>query len=226
MLIDTLRNVPLFHALEQEQLESVIKHSMIRDYRKYEMVLFEGQPEVRFFLILNGRVKISRYTREGEEAVFAFLGERDLFGELCVFENEIRESNVITIESSRLLIIHRIEFLQLLNQISQININLLREMTLKIRRRNEHIRSMTTRNATGKLAGTILSLADEYGTVNYDQIEISRMPTHRDIASMVGTSRETISRALKELSRRGYIRRERNKLVICNYHDFRTTFSG
>ena len=80
-------------------------------------------------------------------------------------------------------------------------------------------------NATGRVANTILRFADDYGAFNLGKIEIQKLPTHRDIANMVGTSRETISRALKSLARKGYIRREGNKLVICDYQEFRLSFS-
>ena len=174
---------------------------------------------------MSGRLKNSRYTEDGQEAIFTFLGEGDFFGEMCIFDDEISESNISTLEPSQVLCIHRIDFLELLNQYSQININLLREMTQKIRRRNAHIKSLTVQNATGKVANTILRLADDHGAFNLGRIEISKLPTHRDIANMVGTSRETISRALKSLTRNGYIRREGAKLVICDYQQFRANFS-
>ena len=136
------------------------------------MILFEGEVESKFFLIIEGRVKVSRFTEDGEEAIFAFLGEGDFFGELSIFEDQVRDSNVITIESSRILVIHRSEFLNLMNTYSQIYINLLKEMTQKIRRRNAHIKNLTIRDATGKVAHTILRLADDYGAINLGKIEM------------------------------------------------------
>ena len=170
-------------------------------------------------------MKISRYTEDGQEAVLSFLGEGDFFGEMAVFENEYRDSDVMTIEPSCILSIHRDDFLQLMNEYAQLNINLLKEMTQKLRRRNAHIKSLTVQNATEKVANTILRFADDYGAFNLGRIEIAKLPTHRDIANMVGTSRETISRALKCLAQQGYIRREGNKLVICDYQNFRSSFS-
>jgi CRP/FNR family transcriptional regulator/CRP/FNR family cyclic AMP-dependent transcriptional regulator len=225
MELNELNNISLFHGLGEQQIEDILVCANIRDHRKYEMILFEDQLEAKFFIILNGRVKISRYTEDGQEAVLSFLGEGDFFGEMAVFEDEYRDSNVMTIEPSRILSIHREDFLNLMTYCSQLNINLLKEMTQKIRRRNAHIKSLTIQNATGKVASTILRLADDCGAINLGKIEISRLPTHKDLANMVGTSRETISRVLKFLTKNGYIQRNGHKLVICDYQEFRASFS-
>ena len=220
-----LKKVPLFANLTNEQLNEIADKGTVKTYAKYEMVLYCDQPETKFFVVLRGRLKNSRYTEDGQEAVFTFLSEGDFFGHMCVFENEISENNIITLEPAQVFSIHRTDFLEFLNLYPKININLLREMTQKIRRRNAHIKSLTVQNATGKVASTILRLADDQGAFNLGKIEISKLPTHRDIANMVGNSRETISRALKSLSRKGYIRREGNKLVICDYQQFSASFS-
>jgi len=225
MNIRSIQDTPLFASLNEDQIDEFVQLGVINNYKKYDMILFEGEVESKFFLILEGRVKVSRFTEEGEEAVFAFLGEGDFFGELSVFEDQTRDSNVITIESSRILVLHRSDFINLVNKYSQININLLKEMTQKIRRRNAHIKSLTVQNATGKVAHTILRLVDDYGAFHLGKIEINKLPTHRDIASMIGTSRETISRALKSLISEGYIQREGNKVVICDYQNFHASFS-
>ncbi len=219
------QKVPLFSNLTNDQLDEIVQKGAVKTYQKYEMVLFCDQPETKFFVVLQGRLKNSRYTEDGQEAVFTFLSEGDFFGEMCIFDDEISESNIITLEPSQIFSIHRTDFLEMLNRYSRININLLREMTQKIRRRNAHIKSLTIQNATGKVANTILRLVDDQGAFNLGKIEIQRLPTHRDIANMVGTSRETISRALKSLTRKGFIRREGNKLVICDYQEFRASFS-
>ena len=220
-----LKKIPLFSNLTDDQLDEIARKGSVNTYKKYEMVLFCDQQETKFFVVLQGLLKNSRYTEDGNEAVFTFFSDGDFFGEMCVFENEVSESNIIAIEHSQVFSIHRIDFLQMLNQHPQTNINLLREMTQKIRRRNAHIKSLTMQNATGRVANTILRFADDYGAFNLGKIEIQKLPTHRDIANMVGTSRETISRALKSLARKGYIRREGNKLVICDYREFRLSFS-
>ena len=225
MDIHELDFIPLFNGLHEEQLNEISRFLVEKLYEKNQMILFADELETKFFVILDGNVKISRYTEEGREAIFAFLSAGDFFGEMALFENHYRNSSVMAIEDARILAIHRYDLLKVLNKYPQININLLCEMTQRIRRRNEHIKCLTLQNATGKVASTLLQFADDLGSLNLGRIELTKIPTHRDIANMVGTSRETISRAIKSLTKCGHISREGKKLVICDYHRFRANFS-
>ena len=219
-----IRAVPLFSDLEISRLHDILEFSVIQKYKKNSMIVCEEEAESRFYLIHSGRVKISRITEEGREAVFAFLGEGDFFGEMCIFKDQVSATNVTTTEESQLIHLHRSHLLQIMNDNPQVSINLLKEMTQRLRRRNAQIRSLTMQNATQKVANTLLRFADDLGSINMGQVEISRLPAHRDIAGMVGTSRETISRAIRSLTKKGFLRKERGRLIICDYNNFRTNF--
>ncbi len=224
MYLSELKNITLFSGLADADLRHIDHLSVCRFYRKNEIIIFEDEPETRFFLLLQGRVKISRYTEDGKEAIYSFLGEGEFFGETCVFPHQICSSTVVSIEPVRTLHLFRDDLLEIMQRIPLLNINLLREMTVRLRRRNAQIKSLTTHNATGKVASTILRLVDDLGISGAGRIEIDNLPTHKDIASMIGTSRETISRVMRSLKQQGFIRKENGRLIICDYKSFRQTF--
>ena len=123
-----------------------------------------------------------------------------------------------------LMYIDRSDYQEIFQTHPQLTLNLLREMTMRLRIRDAHIKSLTLQSATGKVANTILRFADESGRIHMGQVEITRLPPHRDLANMVGTSRETISRAINWLTANGYLQKMNGRLVINDYENFRAAF--
>lgn len=89
----------------------------------------------------------------------------------------------------------------------QVAINLLKELAHRLRRSDEQIKSLSLQNAMGKVASTILRIADDSGIIKQGQVEIPQLPPQQDLANMAGTSRETISRVIKSLGQLGYVKR-------------------
>ena len=216
--------VSLFTGLDDRQLDSIWRLSVEQKFKKNEMILFEDEPDSRLFIIIKGTVKLTRISEEGRECIFSFLGEGDFFGELSLLDDEIRSTNAVAVKSSTIISFQRSDYVKIFRQFPQIILNLLREMTQRLRERDRMIKSMSLQNATGKVACTILRFADDAGDINMGQVEIPRLPPHRDIANMVGTSRETISRAINWLTEHGYLQKEGGRLIIKDYENFRASF--
>ncbi len=216
--------VNLFTGLDDRQLDSIWRLSVEQKYKKNEMILFEDELDTRLFIIIKGTVKLTRISEEGREYIFSFLGEGDFFGELSLLDDEIRSTNAVAVKDSTIISFQRSDYVKIFRQFPQITLNLLREMTQRLRERDRMIKSMSLQNATGKVACTILRFADDAGDINMGQVEIPRLPPHRDIANMVGTSRETISRAINWLTEQGYLQKEGGRLIIKDYENFRASF--
>ena len=225
MDISSLKYIPLFSELVDDDLRAISKVTVKQNFRKDNMVLIEEEVGSTMFIILDGRVKISRISDEGREVILSIMSEGDFFGEMSILDGQARSANVITLEDSSILIIHREDFLQMMHDYPQIAINLLKELAHRLRRSDSQIKSLSLQNATGKVASTLLRIADDSGKIHLGQVEIPKLPPQQDLANMAGTSRETISRVLKSLSEKGYLRKEGNKLIILDYESFRQDFS-
>jgi CRP-like cAMP-binding protein len=224
-----MRNLPigyvsLFAGLENKHVDAIWKLSFEQRFRKNEMILFEDEPDTRLFIIVKGIVKLTRISEEGREFIFSFLGEGDFFGELSLLDEEIRSTNAVAVKDTTILYFNRSDYIKIFGQFPQITLNLLREMTQRLRERDRMIKSMSLQNAAGKVAYTILRFADDVGDINMGQVEIPKLPPHRDLANMVGTSRETISRAINWLTEAGYLQKEGGRLIIKDYQNFRASF--
>lgn len=225
MDISELRLIPLFSELNENDLEQISKMTVRQVYKKDNMVLIEEEIGSTMFIILNGRVKISRISDEGREVILSILVDGDFFGEMSILDGQTRSANAVTLEDTELMIIRRENFLQILHDHPQVAINLLKELAHRLRRSDSQIKSLSLQNALGKVASTLLRIADDSGIIKHGQVVIQHLPPQQDLANMAGTSRETISRVIKSLNQLGYVNKEGSKLLILDYERFRQDFS-
>ncbi|GAB4329063.1 MAG: Crp/Fnr family transcriptional regulator [Calditrichia bacterium] len=225
MEIEVLRTIPLFSELSDKDLEKVCQVASKKRYYKDNLILIEEEVGSTMFVILNGRVKISRISDDGREVILSILNDGDFFGEMSLLDGHTRSANVTAIDDSELMVIRREEFLQLLHDFPQIAINLLKELAQRIRKSDEHIKSLSLQDATGRVASTLLRIAEDSGVFRRGQVEISELPLQQDLANMAGTSRETISRAIKSLCTQGYLKKEGGKIIILDYEKFKSVFA-
>lgn len=225
MEIELLKSIPLFSELSDKDLDRIISVGNKQRYHKENLILIEEEVGSSMFVILDGRVKISRISDDGREVILSILSEGDFFGEMSLLDGQTRSANVTAIDDSELLVIRREEFLQMLHDYPQIAINLLKELAQRIRKGDEHIKSLSLQDAKGRVANTLVRIAEDYGVFRKGQVEINELPLQQDLANMAGTSRETISRVIKTLIQQGYLKKERGKIIILDYERFKSIFS-
>ena len=219
-----LKKVPLFSTLEEEELEKVLRLTNLRKYSKGNLILMESEEGSSLFIISRGSVKISRISDDGKEVILAILRNGDFFGEMSLLDGLSRSANVTAIEDSELLILRREDFLNLIKEYPEITISLLKELAKRLRKSDSQIESLSLMNATGKVASAILQLIDYSDDNLKGPAEIKNLPSQQNLASMAGTSRETISRVLQNFIKEGLIKKEGKKLIINDLKKFREKF--
>lgn len=224
-MIKFLATVPLFSELEDTDLERISQVASVQKYHKDNIILIEEEVGTTMFIIISGKVKISRISDDGREVILSILSEGDFFGEMSLLDGQTRSANVTAIEESELLMLRREDFLQMLYDYPQIAVNLLKELAQRIRKSDEQIKSLSLQDATGRVASTILRIAEDSGIFRKGIVEISNLPLQQDLANMAGTSRETISRVIKSLCQDGLLQKEGNKILILDYEKFKLMFS-
>ena len=162
MDISVIKSVSLFSELADSDLREIVKVGVRQYYKKDNMILIEEEVGSTMFIILDGRVKISRISEEGREVILSILSEGDFFGEMSILDGQTRSANVVTLSDSEILVIHREDFLRMLHDYPQIAINLLKELAHRLRRSDSQIKSLSLQNATGKVASTLLRIADDF----------------------------------------------------------------
>jgi CRP-like cAMP-binding protein len=186
--------------------------------------LREDESGSALFVIIKGKVKIIRNSTDGREVILTILDESDFFGEMAILDGLTRSASVIALEDSELFIIQRNDFVDLLKIYPEISIALLKELTGRLRAADMKIKSLSLRDAEGKVATVILQLADDMGKIRHGIVEIEKLPLQQDLANMAGTSRETISRTIHSFAKKGLIELEGSKLRILNYEKFKENY--
>ncbi len=222
---DFLKYVPIFSELNEDTLEKISKLGIQKSFKKDSVILFEHETGSALFVIISGKVKVSRVSDDGKEVILTILGDSDFFGEMAILDGLARSANVTAMEDSELFIIQRSDFLDLLHNHPEISITLLQELTQRLRSADMKIKSLSLKDAEGKVATVILQLADDVGKIKQGTVEIEKLPFQHDLANMAGTSRETISRTLHSFAKKGLVELDGSRLRIINYEKFKELFS-
>lgn len=209
--VTRLRRIPLFAHLEGPELARIGGVTREKSYPRNSVILFEHDPGDALYMVLSGRVKVVLIGEDGREVILSILKAGDFFGEMALIDDQPRSAHVIAMEDSDLLVLYRDDFRSCLRESSSIALGLLRALSRRLRRADETIGGLVLLDVNGRVARLLLELAAEH-----DGIEIPRKVTHHTIAQMIGSSRETVSRSLRELSQRGLIEVSRRSIVIRN----------
>ena len=219
-----LQNVPIFADLEEPELRKIEKLGLRKKYKRGNIVVLEKEMGAALFVIVSGKVKIVRTDEDGREVILSIFGPGEFFGEMSLLDGLARSASVVALSKAELFMIHRRDFLKLLNEHPQVAISLLGELTTRLRKADTQIKSLSLKDASGRVANVILMLADDIGVFRKGKVEIDELPLQQDMANMAGTSRETVSRMLHQFIREGHLQLEGNKLTINDYEEFRKQY--
>ena len=213
-MVEILRKIPLFATLKSEELEAISKVSVDKKFSKDQIILLESEDGDTLFIIIEGKVKVTAFSENGKEVILSILYERDFFGDMSLLDGKPRSASVVAIEDSSVKMIRRPDFIRLLENHPNIALKLLEAMTLRLRKADERIESLALLDVTGRLAGILLQLAEDKSEITEDGTVIKSRPTHQELANMAGTTRETVTRILKQLENKKYIEMNGKDITI------------
>jgi len=177
--------------------------------------------------MVSGKVKVARVSNDdkSKEVILTLLNPSDFFGEMALLDGLARSATVTSIEDSRVFIIQRNDFLDLIKEHPEVSIALLQELTQRLRAAGMKIKALSLKDAEGKVATVLLQLADDMGRIKQGVVEIEKLPYQHELANMAGTSRETISRTLHSFAKKGLVEIEGTKLRIISYEKFKDLYN-
>ena len=203
-IMETLRKVPLFSGLGDEQLAHLGSVVRSKEYGPGSVILTEGDPGDSLFLLMNGLAKVTRAGGQGREVVIAFIRAGEFFGELSILDRQVRSASVVALEHSQVYVIERSDFIGLIRRDPDLSIYLLQELARRIRASDQQIEYLALNDAESRVFHTLIRVAGDIGTqVNSSGAILVKLPPQKDLADMAGTSRETFSRVLRRLESKG-----------------------
>jgi CRP/FNR family cyclic AMP-dependent transcriptional regulator len=210
---ELLRTVPIFSELSDTDIASLAQLMTRRKYPKDGVVFFENEEGDSFFMIVEGRIKVTILGDDGREVILSMLAPGDFFGEMALLDNEPRSATAIAAEDSEVLCLSRNDFQSVATKRS-ITGALIKILTGRLRRANHQISTLALLDVYGRVARVILDMAREEGRRLKDGRIAFRRATHQEIANRIGTTRETVTRMLKDLERQGLIQIDAREMIV------------
>ncbi len=208
---DFLASVPMFSGLQRDELLKFAELTRERTYPKGSVILFQGDPGDSLYVLRQGRAKVVLIGEDGREVILGVLEPGAHFGELALIDDQPRSAHVIAMEDSQLLILRREDFRRRVEANPSVAWALLTELSRRLRRADQKIGGLVLLDVPGRISRLLLDLSSESTNGS-----IEKPLTHQTIAQMIGASRETVSRAMKEFQQEGLIRVERRRIAVAN----------
>ncbi len=201
-----------FEELPEDIVQQATAQIVTRKHPAGQVILLENDWGNSVYFILEGWVKIRTYNLDGKEVTLNILGKGELFGEMAPLDSVPRSTDVITLADTVIGSMPAQDFVTLLNSEPQAGIRLAKLMARRLRQVNRRLR-LRESDSQSRVADVLLFLADGRGTLGADGVEIPNLP-HRELSSLSGLARETVTRVLSKLEKKGLISRERDVMCI------------
>ena len=214
MQTNPLQNVPLFNACSREILDELTSKSVIRSVHKNTILIMEGDIPHSIYFLLEGAARVFCENKYGKEITLQELGAGDSFGKLASLYKHPSLASVITKSECKILIIHAADFEKLYNNRSELTEVLSQQWANKIARLSHHLKVITLESINQRVYWAL----ERYSKLDERLVRVSRA-THKELANLIGCSRESVSRALQELKESGQIKIEGNLVILCSSLD-------
>ncbi|MFZ5996684.1 MAG: Crp/Fnr family transcriptional regulator [Nitrospirota bacterium] len=209
-IIDLVAAVPLFHGLRKEQLEEVTDILVDQTFGKGQGIFSEGEEAAGFYVVISGRVKIFKLSSEGKEQILHFVAPGEAFGEVPMFAGGRFPAHSEAIEKSRIFFFPRAVFLELIKKDPSLAMNMLADLSKRLRQFTRLVEELSLKEVPGRLAAYLLYLSDRENGSGDLELTI----TKGQLASLLGTIPETISRILGKMSSQEIIQVQGRRITI------------
>lgn len=214
--IQVLKRVPLFKDLTDDELAKIISIVVTRKYKKSQLVFHEGDLGEAVFFIKTGRVKIYKTSADGREQILHFFKDGDVFAEVVLFEGGNYPATVEVLEDSEIGMIKNKDLDNLLKINGEIAVHLLKLLSRRLREAQTLVRDLALKDTYSRSCGLIWKLACQQGIRISNGIKVELDLSRQDLASMIGTSRETFTRALSDLQKQKIIVLDKDGFIVIN----------
>ena len=204
-----LEQVPLFSGLDADKLEAIERLAVRKRYLRNTILIEQGDEANTLYLLVSGRVKIYMPGEDAKEVVFREIGPGSYVGELAILVGGTRSASVKTLEDSDFLVLTQRSFNQIITDHPQIALTLLRDLAKRVCEMTEDVGNLALLDVYGRIVKLL-----EQSAVEEQGRRITGRWTHQDIADRVGSSREMVSKILKDLRVGGYLAVEQKRIVL------------
>jgi CRP/FNR family transcriptional regulator len=211
---DVLRRAPLFAALDDEGAAALQAGVTIVEISRAERLFEEGASGNQLYVILDGKIKLTRAAADGRENLLSVLGPGEMFGELSLFDPRPRTASAVAVTDSRLGALAHDDLRSWLTGRPDVALHLLQALAQRLRRANDVMADLVFTDVPGRVAKALLDLAGRFGESQPDGLQVNHDLTQEELAQLVGASRETVNKALADFAARGWLQLSAKSVLL------------
>jgi CRP/FNR family transcriptional regulator len=209
-----LRRAPLFEGLDEESARALRRQMPDVKLSRGEHLFLEGQEGDKLYIVLDGKLKLTRAAAAGRENLISVLGPGEMFGELSLFDPRPRTSSASAITDATLAGLAHDALRAWLGDHPDVSIHMLKALARRLRRANDVVADLVFTDVPGRVAKNLLDLADRFGEQERDGLHVHHDLTQEELAQLVGASRETVNKALADFAARGWLQISARSVLI------------
>jgi CRP/FNR family cyclic AMP-dependent transcriptional regulator len=211
---DALSEAPLFDALSEEDARALRAMVLVVKLDRGERLFAEGADGDKLYIIITGKIKLTKAAPDGRENLLSVHGPGEMFGELSLFDPVPRTASATAVTDAELAGLTHDDVRAWLSTRPEVAIHLLRALAQRLRRINDVKADLVFTDVPGRVAKALLDLAERFGVPNSEGIQVNHDLTQEELAQLVGASRETVNKALADFAARGWVQLAAKSVLV------------
>ena len=209
---EIIESTNLFKGLPQEQIDIILGMTIEKNFARGETIFFEGDEAKGFYIVSGGQVKVFKMNPLGKEHILHIFGAGEPIGEVPVFHSQPFPASAEALVKSSLLYFQRNDFVNLIKEHPSVSLNMLALLSMRLRQFASQIENLSLKEVPARLANYLIYISEEQDRTDTVQLSVSK----GQLASLLGTIPETLSRIFAKMSDEGLIRVEGRTITILN----------
>ncbi len=214
MKTELIRRVPLFATLSEEEFKCLEHIFQVKNYRKNQIIFLEEETGNYMYIVMAGKVKVTKSTSTGKETIIAIHQAGDFFGEMALLDGKTSPATVSAMEDCRIATIYQADFQRLIMTNEKVVRQIIQVLCSRLRQVWSQIQQLSHSSADDRIRAGLLQLSRKHGVQDARGIIIDLKITHQELAELVGTSRETVTRTLARLQKKGILQLDQRRIIV------------
>jgi CRP-like cAMP-binding protein len=221
-IIDAISEIPLFKGLTRHHIEGLTGIVIDQTFGKSRSIFLDGEEAAGFYVVISGRVKVFKLSPGGKEQILHIFGAGEPFGEVPMFLGGNFPANAETLEKSRIFFFPRTSFIDIIIRHPSLALNMLAALSMLLRQLTHLIENLSLKEVPGRLSAYLLYLSEHSGNATDIELDIAK----GQLASLLGTIPETLSRILAKMTSQGLIEVDGRKIRLTDRNSIEDLASG
>jgi CRP/FNR family transcriptional regulator, anaerobic regulatory protein len=208
------KRVSIFSILQEDQIDEVVSKIVTRNYKKGQIIFFEGDVADKLYIISQGKIKVFKYTKEGKEQILYILSSGDFIGDLSLLKKGKFDFNAEALEDTAICTLAKEDFDYIVTTNPKITLKILEDVHDRLISLENLVQSLSTKDVEARIAALLLSFIKNFGSETEEGILVDLPLNREEMGNYIGITRETISRKLTSMQDEGIIELIGNKKLL------------